>query len=159
MILAANIVMMGSLFWVFYEDLKERKVTIALLMLLFVVGGFLNIKQQVWEVFLISSILNLAVVFSIILILFVYTKLKLKQSLPEAFGLGDVLFFAFMAISFPTTTFLVLFSCSLIFSFIISISFQKQLKKFVPLAGLQALFLGLILGTNHLFGLMNLYAF
>lgn len=157
--LAVNIVMMGLLFWIFYEDLKERKVTLAVLLLLFVVGSFLNIQQQIWEVFFISSILNLSVVLMVLLVLFIYTKVKLKQPLFEVFGLGDVLFFIFMAISFPTTTFLVLFSTSLIFSFVISVTFQKQLKKFVPLAGLQALFLGLIIGSNQLFDMINLYAF
>lgn len=157
--LAVNIAMMGLLFWIFYEDLKERKVTLAVLLLLFAVGGFLNIQQQIWEVFFISSILNLSVVLMVLLVLSIYTKVKLKQPLFEVFGLGDVLFFIFMAISFPTTTFLVLFSTSLIFSFVISVTFQKQLKKFVPLAGLQALFLGLIIGSNQLFDIINLYAF
>ena len=146
--LTVNISMIALLFWVFYEDIKDRKVTLLLLISLFAVGGFLNSQHQILELFLLSSLINLGVIAIITLLLLLYAKLKMKSSLFEVFGLGDLLFFGFMAISFPTASFLVLFSTSLIFSFLISIAFQKQLQKLVPLAGLQALFLGLIIGAN-----------
>lgn len=157
MILAINILMIGLLFYVFYEDVKERQVTLLLLLILFLLGGFLNSQQQMIELFLLSSLINLMVVSTIILILFVYSRFKMKTSLFKVFGVGDLLFFVFMAISFPITTFLVLFSASLIFSFSISIVFKKQLKKLIPLAGLQAFFLGCIIGVNLLLNIVNLY--
>ncbi|MEQ6123565.1 hypothetical protein AAON49_05140 [Pseudotenacibaculum sp. MALMAid0570] len=156
---AMNILMIALLFWIFYEDIKDRKVTLLVLLSVSVLGGFLHGKQQLLEVFFLTTLLNLAVVLLVIFVLFVYTKLKLKIALFEAFGLGDLLFFLCMAISFPTASFLVLFSASLIFSFVVSVVFQKQLKNLIPLAGLQALFLGLIIGTNELFQVTNLYAF
>ena len=156
---AMNILMIALLFWIFYEDIKDRKVTLLILLSVSVLDGFLHGKQQLLEVFFLTTLLNLAVVLLVIFVLFVYTKLKLKIALFEAFGLGDLLFFLCMAISFPTASFLVLFSASLIFSFVVSVVFQKQLKNLIPLAGLQALFLGLIIGTNELFQVTNLYAF
>ena len=127
---AMNILMIALLFWIFYEDIKDRKVTLLILLSVSVLGGFLHGKQQLLEVFFLTTLLNLAVVLLVIFVLFVYTKLKLKIALFEAFGLGDLLFFLCMAISFPTASFLVLFSASLIFSFVVSVVFQKQLKNF-----------------------------
>lgn len=159
MITAISILMIGLLFWVTYEDVKDRKVTLLLLIVLFLTGGFLNSQQLSTELFLISSIINLSVIAMVVFVLFLYVQLKLQTKLFNVFGSGDLLFFAFMAISFPTISFLVLFSISLIFSLLISLAFQKQLKKLVPLAGLQALFLALFLGSNTLFHLVDLYAF
>ena len=52
---------------------------------------------------------------------------------------------------------LVLFATSLLFSFVIAVLFKKTLKKFIPLAGLQALYIGLTLASNQLFHIINLY--
>jgi len=157
--LAINIGMIAMLFWIFYEDVKDKKVTLLLLVSLFVTGGFLNSQYQIIELFLISSLINFGVILMVIILLFIYTKIKLKTELFKVFGVGDLLFFAFMAISFPTTTFLVLFSTSLIFSLLLSLIFQKKLQKLIPLAGFQALFLGLIIGANQLLNIVNLYAY
>jgi len=159
MMLAINIGMIAMLFWIFYEDVKDKKVTLLLLVSLFVTGGFLNSQYQIIELFLISSLINFGVILMVIILLFIYTKIKLKTELFKVFGVGDLLFFAFMAISFPTTTFLVLFSTSLIFSLLLSLIFQKKLQKLIPLAGFQALFLGLIIGANQLLNIVNLYAY
>ena len=154
-----NSILIVMLLWVFYEDLKERKVTLLLLLLLMIVGIFLNIKQHILIVFLLNSIINLGLIFGVIITLYLYAKLKLKTPLFQVFGLGDLLFFIFMAISFPTTTFIILFSASLVFSLLISVVFRQQLKKMIPLAGLQALFVSLMVGGNLLFNFVDLYAF
>ena len=152
----ANILMIGLLLRVFYEDIKDRKVTFIVLIILLLLGGFIHSQHlNVW-VFLLSSLLNLII--TIILVLYVYANFKLKTSLSKVFGLGDALFFIVMAVSFPTATFLVLFATSLLFSFVIAVLFKKTLKKFIPLAGLQALYIGLTLASNQLFHIINLYA-
>tara|TARA_B110000495_G_C23039244_1_gene622170 strand:+ start:2443 stop:2919 length:477 start_codon:yes stop_codon:yes gene_type:complete len=154
----ANILMIGLLLRVFYEDIKDRKVTFIVLVILLLLGGFIHSQHlNVW-VFLLSSLLNLSIVLTIILVLYVYANFKLKTSLSKVFGLGDALFFIVMAVSFPTATFLVLFATSLLFSFVIAVLFKKTLKKFIPLAGLQALYIGLTLASNQLFHIINLYA-
>lgn len=153
--------MIVLLFWVFYQDLKERLVSIYLFLGLIGIGSFLNFKAQILaDVFLINSLFNIAAVLLITLVLYLYSRYKMKLSFfQEAFGLGDLVFFLFMAISFPPLSFLILFSASVIFSFVISIGFQRQLKKKIPLAGLQALFLGVMITANLCFNLTNLYAF
>ena len=158
MMLTLNILMIALLFWIFYEDLKDRSITLVWMLLLLILGGFLNFEKQILELFLINTLINVLTVSFVMSILWVYAKFKLKKELFKVFGMGDLLFFVFMAVSFPTTTFLVMFSCSLIFSLLVSTFLQKTLTKWVPLAGLQALFLGLIFGVNHFFNFVNLYA-
>ena len=154
----ANILMIGLLLRVFYEDIKDRKVTFIVLVILLLLGGFIHSQHQNLWVFFLSSLLNLSIVLTIIMVLYVYANFKLKTSLSKVFGLGDALFFIVMAVSFPTATFLVLFATSLLFSFVIAVLFKKTLKKFIPLAGLQALYIGLALASNQLFHIINLYA-
>ena len=113
---------------------------------------------QIVELLLLSMLMNLLIVSMVVFVLWIYTKLKLKKPLFSVFGLGDLLFFIFLAIGFPIPTFLVLFSASLVFSIIMSIAFKKQLTKWVPLAGLQALFVALVVGVNQLLNITNLYA-
>jgi hypothetical protein len=158
MMMALNILMIFLLLWIFYQDMKERQVTLVLLLLLTLVGGFLNYQKQILEIFLISSILNTMVILMVVLILWMYAKFKLKSELFHVFGTGDLLFFFFLAVSFPITTFLVVFSSSLIFSLLVSIALKKRMKKWIPLAGLQALFLSLLVGVNQVFQIVNLYA-
>lgn len=82
----------------------------------------------------------------------------LKKALKNTFGLGDFLFFIILAIGFPTATFLVLFSFSLLFSMLLFFLLKHQLKhKTVPLAGLQALFICLVFIANWFFNFSNLY--
>jgi hypothetical protein len=158
MMALANILRIGLLFFVFYEDLKDRKVTLIVLVILMLLGGFIHSQHQYIWVFLLSSFLNLTIILTIILVLYAYANFKLKTSLSEGFGLGDTLFFIVMAVSFPTATFLVLFATSLLFSFVIAVLFKKRLKKLIPLAGLQALYVGLTLAINQWFHIINLYA-
>jgi hypothetical protein len=146
------------LLWVFLQDIKERQVTLVLLLSLILLGGFLHYKKQILEIFLLNILVNTMTILVVVFILWMYSKLKLKSELFHVFGTGDLLFFLFLAVSFPITTFLVVFSSSLIFSLIVSIVLKNSLKKWIPLAGLQALFLSLLIGANQLFHIVNLYA-
>jgi hypothetical protein len=88
-----------------------------------------------------------------------YAKLKLKKSIQEVFGLGDLLFFCLLAVSLPIISFLVVFIFSLIFSLVVFILIKKSLKhKTVPLAGFQSLFFAIILGLDIFMNTINIYA-
>ena len=158
MTIALNILMILLLFWIFYEDVKDRKITLFLMLFLIALGGFLNFEKQMPTLFFISTLINVLTLFFVISVLWMYAKWKLKKQLFQVFGAGDLLFFVFMAVSFPLATFLVLFSGSLVFSLVLSIILQQKLTKWVPLAGLQALFLAVVFGMNHVFNFVNLYA-
>ncbi|MDG2194279.1 MAG: hypothetical protein P8K77_05400 [Polaribacter sp.] len=142
-----------------YQDLKERKVTVLLFLLLALVGGYLFYTAQVFEVFLINTSINISFIVMLFFLVLLYVKVKMNVKISEAMGLGDVLFFLVLAISFPTVTFLVLFSCSLFFSLLLFLVVKPMLKiKTVPLAGFQALFLSLVILLNWIFNFVNLYA-
>ncbi len=145
---------------IFFQDLKERKVSLIAIIAIILLGVYLHFQNSVLEVFVLASLINLFVLLFIGVLLFLYTSFKLQKKLHEAIAIGDFLFFFFLAISFPTITFLVLFSISLIFSLILFLILKPKLKhKTVPLAGLQALFLSLVLMLNSMFSVVNLYAF
>lgn len=158
MITTLNIVLLGLLLWIFLEDLKERQISLIVVLSLIILGGSLNYRHHILELFLISTLINALVIAVVVFILWIYSKFKLKKDLFQVFGLGDFLFFVFLVVAFPTPTFLVVFSSSLIFAFLISILFQKKLTKWVPLAGLQALFVALVVGVNEIGEIINLYA-
>lgn len=159
MILILKFLLIITLLSITYQDLKEREVSFFLFILVGLLLGYFHYAESVWEVFLISIAINVIVVLLILLILSIYSKLKLKKNLNQTFGIGDALFFSALAIGFPTATFLVLFSFSLFFSFIIFLMLKRKLKQHtVPLAGFQALFLSIVFLVNWAFEFTNLYA-
>lgn len=158
MIAFLNIAIITLLLWVFYQDLKERKVLLISLLSLLVLGGALHSSYQFLELFLLQIAINVGVVGMVIAILWFYTRVVMKKRLFDAFGLGDLLFFLILAVSFPTPTFLVVFSCSLLFSFLIFLILKPSLKnQTIPLAGFQALFVVLLLVSNLMFNFIDLY--
>ncbi|MFY0602964.1 MAG: general secretion pathway protein [Flavobacteriaceae bacterium] len=158
MIISLNITIILLLFLTFYQDMKERKVMLIVLVALFILSGFLHSQFYILEIFLLNVLLNITIVSLVLFILFLYTRFVLHKKLFEAFGLGDAIFFLILSISFPIPTFLVIFSSSLLFAFILSIGLKKSMKdKTIPLAGFQALFVLLILLSNLLFNFTNLY--
>lgn len=142
-----------------FQDFKERKVTILLLILGVILGGLLFYQKTLPELFLLSIILNFTFLGLLTVILFFYSRLVLKKELLKSIGLGDFLFLGILAISFPTITFLILFSTSLIFSLVLFLFLKPKLQdKTVPLAGFQAFFLAIVLLINKIFSFVDLYA-
>ena len=156
--IALNILMIGLLFWIFYEDLKDREISLVVVLLLLALGGYLNWAHHSLWLFLTSILLNILIITMVISVIWLYAKFKLQKGLFDVFGMGDLLFFVFLAISFPLPAFTVILSGSLIFSLLLSIVLKKKLSKWVPLAGLQALFTALVIGVNLVLTNINLYA-
>lgn len=149
-----------TLISIFYQDLKDRKVYVHLLLLVTTLLGFLYSKNVSKEVFITSILTNAFIVFFIVSMLFLYAKFKLKLPLYTVFGLGDLFFFLALAVGFPTISFIVLFSFSLFFSLTVFLVTKKQLKHTtVPLAGFQALFFAIIFLLNWAFNFVNLYQY
>lgn len=145
---------------IFYQDLKERRVFLFILLITMVLGTFLYFKNSLLEIYLFNISTNLMLLLILMFIIYLYSKLKLKKSFFYSIGLGDILFFMVLAVSYPTMTFLILLSTSLIFSLILFLILKPKLtQKIVPLAGFQALFLFLILFINLVFSIVNIYAF
>ena len=141
------------------QDFKERKVSLILLVLAILLGGAMHVQQQDSGIFLAAIFVNLLIVFTVFLMVSMYAKIKMKQPIFNVFGIGDLLFFMLLAVSFPTLSFLVIFVFSLIFSWSIFMLIKQYLKeKTVPLAGLQSLFLLLVFIINMALNRFDLFA-
>lgn len=159
MIVILQILLLCTLVMIFIQDIKERKVSLFLLLLGILFGGFLHFYAQNTMVFLSNIVMNLSFVVLIFLILWLYAKLKIKKSIFSVFGFGDLLFFILLGVSLPMLSFLVVFVASLIFSLAIFLLLKKSLTKdTVPLAGFQALFLSLVIISNEVMSSIDLYA-
>ena len=129
---------------IFYQDIKERQVYWFLFPVLGLCYAILFYNNTLPELFYVSVGMNLIFITILLLIVWVYTKLKLKVAFNEALGLGDVLLFLGLVFSFSTVSFLILFVFSLVFAMILHL-IVKQYSKLpsVPLAGYISLFFGI----------------
>tara|TARA_R110002072_G_scaffold7503_2_gene40913 strand:- start:705366 stop:705626 length:261 start_codon:yes stop_codon:yes gene_type:complete len=84
----------------------------------------------------------------------------MKKNVAEMMGSGDVVFFIFMAFSFPIISFIVLTVFSIMFSLVLHylfLRFKKGYLKTIPLAGFMSLFI-LFIYSLHWSGMYpNLY--
>lgn len=158
MIYILKLILLIALFSVAYQDFRERRVDFLLFVLVGLVLGYIHFLKATPIVFITTVAINISFVLLLLLILNVYTRLKMKKKLRETFGLGDALFFIGFALGFPTATFLILFCFSLFFSMLLFLVLKKKLKvKTVPLAGFQAFFLTIVLVGNTFFQFVTLY--
>ncbi len=143
---------------IIYQDFNERKVYLWLLISAGIALSMLFFQYTNATIYALNIGVNILIISMIIFILFVYTKYRLKIAFSSSIGLGDLLFFICIAIGFPIATFIVLFTCSLFFAVLLFWLLKSFFdKKTIPLAGLQALFMFLIIGINWSFHLVNLY--
>jgi len=159
MLIAIELLLIIFLGLICFQDLKERKVSIWILVLGLVVGGYINYAHQQPIVFLSNTIINSVFVVTVFLILWGYATLKMKKNIFSVFGKGDLFFFMLLAVSLPILSFLMVFIFSIIFALLVFILLKNSMKeKTVPLAGLQALFFGLVLIANNFVPSLNIYA-
>lgn len=150
---------LGSI--VFY-DFKERKVYWFLFPIALLLFGSLHFLSTIEpKVFFYYAFINFLLVTSIITILFVYSYFISKKAfLNHSLGLGDILFFYAFGFGFSTTTFIVLFVGTIIFSLLIFLLFKKSFKlDTVPLAGLMGLFLVFVILFSLISKSPPLYAY
>ncbi|MGV8946815.1 MAG: hypothetical protein ACOH1N_10340 [Lutibacter sp.] len=153
-----KIVIILALLGITLQDFKERNVFLWLLLLSGLSMGALHFKEVYYQQFILTTLINFSIIIAIVFVLFIYAKTVLNKDLKSTFGLGDFLFFIVLVIGFPTATFLVLFSFSLVFSLLLYFLLKHKLKlESVPLAGMQALFIGVIFIVNWIFNIENLY--
>jgi hypothetical protein len=151
--------LIASLGLIFYQDLKERQVYWFLFPVFGVCSALIFYKSTLPELFYVSIGMNFIFISILLLVIFLYSKLKLKSNFKDAFGLGDVLLFIGLIFSFSTISFLVIFVFSLLFALIVH-AFVKQQSKFqsVPLAGYISLFFGITYVFHWLGITSSLYA-
>ncbi len=98
-----------------YQDLKTRSVYWFMFPLLAIVGGYNHfLRSASVRVMLLFTGINFIIISAILLCVWIYSNIKLKQPLLETFGLGDILFFVVMTLCLPTPSFIITFCFSLI---------------------------------------------
>lgn len=144
---------------VVYQDVRERMVHWVLFPILAMAMGYLYSERIGTHQYALMVFANLLLVTSILSILYLYTKyLRGKEFLNVSFGLGDLLFFLAFALGFPTITFLILFTSSILFSLSIFLAMKKiNGEKNAPLAGLMSFFLIMIYMISFLPSSPSLY--
>ncbi len=153
--LIIKIILICSLGWIFYQDLKAREVYWFLFPVFGICSAILFYNETLPELFYVSVGMNFIFISLLLLVVFLYAKLKLKSSFGSAFGLGDVLLFMGLVFSFSTISFLVVFVFSLLFALILHLVLKQGSKlQSVPLAGYISLFFG-IAYLSHWSGLIS----
>ena len=124
-----------------YQDFKDREVYFFLYPILFLAVGY-EYYSLGFDVAFNLIAFNLLLVFFMVGLVFLYYYLKkhsLKSFFENVFGLGDLLFFVFLALFFSPANFLLVFNCSLILGLLLSRVFKSFKSRGVPLAGVQAI--------------------
>ena len=98
MIAFLNILLVALLIWICIEDIKTREISLLVIASLIMLGGFLNYRHYIVELFLVSCLINTLIVLLVVFVLWGYSKFKLQKPLFEVFGIGDLLFFVFLAV-------------------------------------------------------------
>tara|TARA_R110002050_G_scaffold215801_1_gene351943 strand:- start:524 stop:985 length:462 start_codon:yes stop_codon:yes gene_type:complete len=142
-----------------YQDVRERMVHWILFPALALAMGYLFSERIGIHQYALLVFANLLLVSSIISILYLYTKyLRGMEFLDVSFGLGDLLFFLAFALGFPTLTFLILFTSSILFSLSIFLGMKKiNGEKNAPLAGLMSFYLIIVYMISFLPSTPSLY--
>jgi hypothetical protein len=171
---------LASLLAIFYQDQKERRVFLWLLLGILCLLAVLHIASVGWLQFGISLLFNLVITLVLLSVLAAYIKLRMPTaSFLEVFGLGDVLFIIGLALGFSTLSFVTLLVFGLLFSLVLHwvwlamfsrlpdgeagkrastlSSTDDQLATTVPLAGYLALFFAGVLVVHWLGFYENLY--
>ncbi|SNR62945.1 hypothetical protein SAMN04488009_2837 [Maribacter sedimenticola] len=159
MITTVKIALLVILALIAFQDIKDKKVNWVFFPISAIMLFILYQSHSSLQFSFPFLCMNIILITSILGIVFVYTKyIRGMKFLNVSFGLGDVLFFYAFALGFPTITFLVLFTCSIMFSLVISLFNSKDYNiTGVPLAGLMSLFLAIILSIDLLPSTPSLY--
>ena len=157
--LGVKLITVFLLLVIFYQDVKERLVYGFLFPVTAVFFGILHYYYVEKTSFYIGIGGNIAFVSLLLLVLFLYSKVKLNMPfLNGSFGLGDLLFFYAICFAFPSSSFIILFVFSIFFSLLVHIVLKRQLKdKTVPLAGYMALFFAFTLVISMFYNPVSLY--
>lgn len=126
---------------IFVQDYKDRLVNWFLYPIMGILTFILFLKEVPFPVIGITLAINITFIGTLLSICVLYAKYKLGQKITNVIGLGDILFFFCIALSFSFISFIILFIFSLIFSLLLHyILKSKNENKTVPLAGYMSLF-------------------
>ena len=145
---------------ILFQDVKDRQVWWFLYPLVGTFAGFIFYDESELYSFLINVIINLIFVLILLSLSFVYATMMMREKFLKVIGLGDVLLFIFLAFTFSSISFLILFIFSLIFSMLMHILLKnRNTLHTVPLAGYMSLFFGSIYFSTLFYNCNFLYLY
>lgn len=141
MVIIIKIMLIGLFIVIGFQDIIERQAYWFLFPLIGIFCGILFYNDTLPELFLSAISMNILFVSMLMLIVFLYSRLKLKISFFDAMGLGDILLFLGLSFAFSTVSFIILFVSAMIFSLALHLLLNKKSTfKTIPLAGYMSLF-------------------
>ena len=155
----ALIIVLGLITW---QDVKERLVYWFFYPLVGILGFFIQKNFLQLDTIFTNSLVNLCLIVTVLLILWVYSKIILKKKLVnQSIGMGDVLFFITLAFCFSIISFYVLFVFSLFFSLLMHFLLKKSYKEHttIPLAGYMAVFFAFVYCATFFMNCNFLFAY
>jgi hypothetical protein len=137
---------------IFFQDIKDRLVFWFLYPVTGILGFGIQAENVGYKLASLYSMINLSLVAVILLVLFLYSRVKLKMRFVNgSMGMGDILLFIFLSFTFPTIAFVILFVFSLFFAIVMHYMLKNRSKHTnVPLAGYIALFFAVIYMASFL---------
>ena len=141
-----------TLLFVFFQDLKNRSIHIALPILIFALGLVMNYLSL--DLSFKDILYNILFIAMNIVGLILYFSIKNKgyvNPIDKSLGMGDIAFFIAIVPLFNFRSFILFFIFGLVFSLMahgIYSLFEKNVT--IPLAGYLSLFLMLVLGAKHI---------
>lgn len=144
---------------VLYQDFKNRLVYWFLYPIIGILAFAIQLHNLPLSIALTNLGGNLIFVVLILAVSLIYAKSR-NLDFKNTIGIGDVLFFLFIAGTFSIVSFLVLFVFSLLFSLILHLVLSnKKEQSTVPLAGYMSLFFGVVYAVSFCWNDTFLYAY
>jgi len=157
LIILVTIVLILFLGWIFWQDLSQRLVSLWLLITVVLCALITKFLHQSLWMGLCQTAINLTLLGWLLLLLTVYVSVrshKLTWPVGKWIGAGDLLFWLTPAIVLPPPRFILYWLASSVFALIAHWILRLIVTRYyrrdtygesIPLAGLQALWLGAIL--------------
>ncbi len=144
---------------VLYQDFKSRLVYWFLYPIIGILAFAIQLHNLPLSIALTNLGGNLIFVVLILAISLIYVRFR-KLDFKNTIGVGDILFFLFIAGTFSIVSFFVLFVFSLLFSLILHLVLSnKKEQSTVPLAGYMSLFFGAVYAVSFFWNNTFLYAY
>ncbi|KLT68393.1 MULTISPECIES: prepilin peptidase [Flavobacterium] len=147
----AYAILLLCLIVIFIQDLKYRRIHIALPIVIFILSCFLILsKIKILSTILISNISFFLITLSILTAYMSFKAKKFLNPFQHYFGLGDLLFYVAISPLFLLKNYILFFILSLLFAIFLQTALKRFMKEeTVPLAGFSALFLLIVLLKDH----------
>lgn len=145
--LAVTFGLLLSLFFIFLQDWKYRKIHIALPLLVFsfsILGNQLTFRFE-WKL-VMQNIFFFCLVFVMMFIYMSAKNKKISNPFESYFGLGDFIFYVAVTPLFELKKYIIYFITSMLFAIVLQQVFVKKIPHHsIPLAGFSAILLSVII--------------